>query len=284
MFTKDEKIKFVKDSTLKLSKYSTVGIVNLGGIPDRLLQKSRNKMRGDAKLIFGKRSLLVRILEGNDRTKGLVPMMAGTSAILLSGSDPFELFGGFKANAIKLAAKPKQIAPEDIVIHGGETSLQPGAAVTELKQAGVDVQIQKGKVVIGKDKVLVKKGETISTIAAKVLHTLGILPFTAIMEPSVLISNGITFTKELLDIDEQRTRSEILSAFRNAYFLSLGRGITNQYTIRPLIIKAFMQARTLGIETKAYEPGIIETLLGTASAQAGALNAITKGQSSQPTI
>ncbi len=281
MLTKDQKIKFVKDAGKDLSKYSTIGIVNLGGIPDRLLQRSRNSIKGETRLIFGKKSLLVRILEGNANTKGLVPLMTGTSAILLSNSDPFDLFKRFKSGAIKLAAKPKQIAPEDIVIHSGETSLQPGAAVTELKQAGVDVQIQKGKVMIAKDKVLVKKGEPISSAAAKVLRTVGTLPFMAVIEPSVLIANGATFTKELLDIDEHRTISDILSAFRNAYSLSIERGIINQYTVKPLLVKGFMQARALGIETKAYEPGIIEVLLGTASAQASALNALNKEQQSQ---
>ncbi len=281
MFTKDQKVKFVKDSGRDLSKYGTIGIVNLAGIPDRLLQKSRNSLRGQTRLIFGKKTLLVRILESNAKTKGLATHMTGTSAILISNSDPFDLFKSFKSNAIKLAAKPKQIAPDDIMVHGGETSLQPGAAVTELKQAGIDVQIQKGKVVIGKDKLLVKKGEPISTMAAKVLHTLGTLPFTASIEPDVLISNGITFTKELLDIDEQRTISDIRSAFWNAYSLSMERGIINQYTIKPLIVKALMQARALGIEIKAYEPGIIEVLLGTASAQADALNALAKDQPSQ---
>ncbi len=283
MFTKDQKIKFVKDAGKDISKYSTVGIINLGGIPDRLLQKSRNSTRGETRLIFGKRTLLVKILESNAKTKGLVAHMAGTSAILLSNSDPFELFKTFKSNAIKLAAKPKQVAPEDIMIHGGETSLQPGAAVTELKQAGIDVQIQKGKVVIGKDKVLVKKGDPISSVAAKVLHTLGTLPFTAVIEPSVLIANGTTFTKELLDIDDQRTIADLLSAFKNAYFLSIDRGIINQYTVKPLLVKAFMQARALGIETRAYEPGIIEVLLGTASAQASALNALNREQPAQTT-
>ena len=59
----------------------------------------------------------------------------------------------------------------------------PGQTVTELKAAGIDVQIQKGKVVIAKDKVLVKKGETISPGVAKALHTLEVYPFSAVVDP-----------------------------------------------------------------------------------------------------
>ncbi|HUC38602.1 MAG TPA: 50S ribosomal protein L10 [Candidatus Acidoferrum sp.] len=274
MLTKDQKIKFVKEGSKELSKYSTVGIVNLGGIPDRLLQRSRNGMKTEMKLILGRRNLLVKILESSEKSKKLAEKMTGTSAIVLSNADPFELFKGFKSNEIRLAAKPKQIAPEDILVQSGETSLQPGAAVTELKQAGIDVQIQKGKVVISKEKVLVKKGEPITKVAAKVLQTLGTMPFKASILPFAITSNGMTFTKEILDIDPNKTISDIISGFRSAFFLSMERGIINQYTVKPLIVKAFMQARALGIESKAYEPGIIEVLLGSASAQASALSAL----------
>ncbi len=274
MLNKDQKVKFVKEGSRELSKYKVVGIINLGGIPDRLLQKSRNMMKGDVKVILGRKSLLVKILDSGKDTKQLIPKMSGTTAIVMSNSDPFELFRAFRSNAIKLAAKPRQIAPADITVSGGETTLQPGAAVAELKQAGIDVQIQKGKVVIAKDKVIVKKGELISTTVAKVLSTLGNMPFRASIEPYALIANGIVFTRDLLDIDEGRTRLNISNAFMNAYVLCIERGIINQYTVNTLIIKAYMQAMALGIEVKVYEPGIVEVLLSNASAQAAALNGL----------
>ncbi|MCL4389511.1 MAG: 50S ribosomal protein L10 [Candidatus Marsarchaeota archaeon] len=275
MLSKKEKEAFVNGLSAELNKYSTIGIINLSGIPDRLLQKSRNRISG-IKLVFGRKTLLKAAMEKHAKTKKLAESITGTSAILLSNSDPFDIYKEFKSNEIKLAAKPRQIAPSDISISSGETALQPGQAVTELKQAGIDVQIQKGKVVISKDKVIVKKGEPISSVAAKVLHTLGTMPFTAVIEPSVVLSGGLTFTKELLDIDESRTIADISGAFRNAYALCIERGIVNEYTVRQIVSKAYMQAMALGIETKAYEPGIIEHLLGIASAQATALNGLEK--------
>ncbi len=274
MLSKDQKVKFVKDASKELSKYKVVGIINLSGIPDRLLQKSRNLLKGDVKVILGRKSLLVKILESGKDSKKLIPQMSGTTAIVMSNSDPFELFKAFKSNAIKLAAKPKQIAPDDIVVSGGETTLQPGVAVTELKAAGIDVQIQKGKVVIAKDKVIVKKGEPISMAVSKVLSTLGNMPFKASIEPYILITNGMVFTRDVLDISPERTQLDLTNAFMSAYVLCIERGIINQYTVNTLIIKAYMQARTLGIEAKVYEPGIVEVLLGNASAQAAALGSL----------
>ena len=86
--------------------------------------------------------------------------------------------------ALRLAAKPGQISPEDVSVTAGETGIQPGQTVTDLKTAGMDVQIQKGKVLIAKDKVLVAKGEQVTLKVAKALHILDILPFKAVIEPS----------------------------------------------------------------------------------------------------
>ncbi|MGC8647777.1 MAG: 50S ribosomal protein L10 [Candidatus Micrarchaeia archaeon] len=274
MLTKDQKIRFVEDAKKMIQSYSTIGVVELNSIPDRLLQSVRNSMSNEAKLIIGRKSLLGRILDANDSTKMLAQHLSGTSAIILSNDDPFELYQKFKAKSIKLEAKPGQVANSDIEIKSGETTLQPGQAVTDLKSAGIDVQIQKGKVVISKDKILVKKGETVELSVAKALHLLGVMPFTAVMAPKVLLSNGVIFSSEVLGRTKEQTILEIGDAFSKALALSLELGIVNSYTIERLIGKAYRIALGLGIAANIYAPGIIERILEKAYAQASALNAL----------
>ncbi len=274
--TKTDKTKFVDAGKAALKKYSLVGVVPLSGIPDRLFQRSRNGMKPSTEFIMGRKTLMVKILESSDHTKLLVPYVTGTSAIVLSNENPFVLYRGFKANSLKLGAKPKQLSPEDINISAGETSIQPGQAVTELKQAGIDVQIQKGKVVIAKDKVLVKKGAVISPAVAKALKTLDIMPFSASIQPSVFLSGKIMFTKDVLGIDAAQVASDVSRGFSAAYTLSISAGIVSRYTIRPLLVKAYMSAMAVGIEGKIYEPGIVDRLLASATLQASSLNSMVK--------
>ncbi len=271
MLTKDQKIKLVDEGVKAVKAAKVVGIVPLNAIPDRLLQKSRNGMRGTVRFITGRKSILSRILEGDAKTKPLAQELTGTSAIILSDGNPFEIYSRFKEGTIKLAAKPKQLAPEDIYISDGETTLQPGQAVTELKAAGIDVKIDKGKVVISKAKVLVKKGETISPQVAKALHSLEIQPFHATIAPSVVLSGGMLFRGDVLDISSERTAAEIAKAFSAALTLSLEAGVVNRYTVVKLITKAYRSAMALGLEAKAYDSGIVEKLLEQASVHAQAL-------------
>ncbi len=282
MLNKDQKIKFVEEQKKELKKYSTIGVLPVNGIPDRLVQASRNKMRQQVKFIIAKKSLLARILEGEARTKPLAKELTGMSAIIMTNDDPFQVYKGFKANSIKLAAKPKQIAPADIEIQAGETSIQPGQAVTELKAAGIDVQIQKGKVVIAKDKTLVKKGTVITTAVSKALKTLDIMPFVASITPTVMLSGNLAFTREILEIDTEQVVGDMLKGFTYALTISLKARIVNMYTITTFIQEAYRDAMAVGIEAKIPEPGIIEKLMAAAAMQAASLNSMVKEEAPAP--
>ena len=272
MLTKAQKISFVNTHKKELKSYKVVGIVQCKGIPDRLLQSTKNRLKGSTKFIMGRKSLLTKILESDERTKPLVGDLTDTSAIILTNEDPFEVYNKFKSNSLKLAAKPGQISPEDVNIQAGETGIQPGQTVTDLKSAGIDVQIQKGKVVIAKDKTLVKKGDVISGNIAKALHTLDILPFMAVMAPSSIFADGMIFTSKVLGITQETTTQEIMIGFRSALSLSLEANIINAYTIEILIAKAHRTAMHVGLEAKVLDSGIIELLLASATLSADALN------------
>ena len=274
MLTRDQKEKFVESASKELKSYKTIGIMPVGNIPDRLLQLSKNRMRSSIKVVMGRKNLLIKILESDSRSKDLVKYIEGTSAIVMSNKDPFELYGEFKSNSLKLAAKPNQKAPSDILISSGETTLQPGQTVTELKQAGIDVQIQKGKVVIAKDKK-VKEGEVITTGLSKALHTLGIKPIVASITPAVIFSDGTLFTQKALSITPEGLSKDIAKALGEAIAISYAANIVNSFTIKSMLLKAYSSAMHLGIEYKLYDKGIVEKLLGAAALQAASLNAGT---------
>ncbi|MGI0100380.1 MAG: 50S ribosomal protein L10 [Candidatus Micrarchaeaceae archaeon] len=271
MLTKTQKVSFVEERRKMLSSYKVIGIVQLKGVPDRLLQAAKNKLRGDARFIMGRKTLLKMVLDGREDTKQLANSLTDTSAIILSNDDPFGLYQKFRSNSIRLAAKPGQVSPDDVSVSAGETGIQPGQTVTDLKSAGIDVQIQKGKVVISKDKVVVKKGDVISATMAKALHTLDILPFMAVIEPSVILSDKIMFSKTVLGISKESTTGELMVCFRNAFTVSLEANIVNTYTIVHMIGRAYRSAVSLGLKAKIPDSGIMELLIASAAQQAAAL-------------
>ncbi len=273
MMIKAQKAKFVEEMAKKAKSYKTAGIMPIDALPDRLVQKTRNGLKPDTMFITGRKTLLMRITE-KAGLKILQPYITGSVALVLSNKEPMELYETVSRNVLKLQAKPGQVAPSDIRIESGETSIAPGQAVTELKTAGIDVQIQKGKVIISKSKVLVPKGQKISLPITKALKTLDIAPFEAKAQFAVMLEGGITFTEEVFKINATFVKDELARDFMSAYLLTLNMGYVTRYNITEFIGRAFRSALGLGVEAKIPEGEAAEKLAGIAALQAKALEAM----------
>lgn len=272
---KSEKIEFVKNLKEEVKKYKVVGVMPINGIPDRLVQKVRNGLKADTKMVVARKKLMAMVLE-DENHKRLLSFVEGNVVLVLSNKEPMELHKSIGSSRLKLAAKPNQIATSDIVIEGGETSIAPGQAVTELKAAGIDVQIQKGKVIIGKTKVLVPKGSKISAAVSKALKTLDVMPFEAQAALSVVLEGTLLFDKRTLGINRESLLSEVARNFAEAYMLSTEIGLVTEYNISEFIRKAYIGAVGIGLEAKIYEPEIVDKLIASAVRAALQLDAMEK--------
>jgi large subunit ribosomal protein L10 len=265
---KKEKIDLVNKLKDEVKHYKTVGVMPVNAIPDRLLQKIRNTLRNDTKIVFARKNLILKVLESDPVISKLSQYVEGNNVLVLSNKDPVELYNQIKSNKLKLAAKPNQIAPADIFIEAGETNIPPGQGVTDLKAAGIDVQIQKGKVVISKSKVLVPKGAKITTAVSKALRMLEIYPFEATPELAGAVYENLLFTKEVLSINRESVTRDIAVAFTQAYHLTVEAGYVTEYNVGELIKRAYYSALGLGLLANLYEPEVVEKLLAKAVAEA----------------
>ncbi len=276
MMLKAQKIEFVNKLKKEVKGYKTVGIMSLDSVPDLLVQRIRNKLKPDVKFVVMRKSLATRVFDSDPRLSGLNNHTDRNFVILLSNKDPTELNKVITENKMKLSAKPNQISPNDIIIESGETAIAPGQAVTDLKSAGIDVQIQKGKVVISKSKVLVKKGDKITTSVSKALKMLEIMPFETGTKLKAVVNENILFSEAALRIDSQFVASEIASNFAQANALALQIGFVTKYNASSFIRNAYLSALGLGLEAKIYEPEIAEQLIAKAVLEAVGLNKLVK--------
>ncbi|MEM3030649.1 MAG: 50S ribosomal protein L10 [Candidatus Micrarchaeia archaeon] len=266
--------------TQEIKKAKTIGIVDLRGVPDRQLQSMRKKLRGKAKFIAAKSSLIKRALQAAGKAVELSQEMKGPTAIILADMDPFALYGFVKKNKGKAAAKPGQLSPFDLVVPAGETTLAPGPVLTELKAAGIDARIAGGKVVIGKDSVVAKAGTKISPGAAKALQKLGIEPFEVGLKIPA-IWEGILYRESVLDIDEKKFLAELSTASSAAFNLSVKICYPTKENIRVLLAKAARESRSLGLKARVFAKDTVPFLLAQGVAEARALESKAKPEASQ---
>lgn len=141
-----------------------VGLINLVGLQSTQLQEIRKKLRGKADIKIS-RIVLIRKAFGGMKKKEFTELenyLNDPCGIIVSDEDPFRLSLFLKKNKSRVAAKSGTISDREIIVPAGETDMPPGPALAEFKSVGIDARIDKGKIAIAKDCIVVKPGQKIS--------------------------------------------------------------------------------------------------------------------------
>ncbi len=270
------KEKQVEEISNEIKKYPVIALFKLDNLPAKFLQKSKSKLKNDVKFKVAKNTVLVRALKKAGLNDEFIQSSDGPFGILMSKIGPFKLFKELKRTRGETYAKSGQIAPHDIVIPAGETSFPAGPALSEFKQAGLDVKIIGGKIHITKDKVVAKEGEPISNMAAKTLQKLDIKPFELGVELNSAHRDGIIYLRDVLNVDEEEYLRNMLGAFNNAVTISVEIAYPTKQNIDLLIVRAHTNARNLAVSENIPEKEVLDLILAKANSHAGALSKLTK--------
>lgn len=246
-----------------------VAVVNIDRVPSPQLQQIRRALRNKGSFFVSKNTLLSIALKEAEQTRKniatLTDYITGCGGLLLSNENPFKLYKYIETIKTKAPAKGGEIAPTDIVVKEGETSFKPGPIVGELQKVGIKAAIEKGKIVIKKDSLVVKQGQPIPKDVAIMLTRLEIFPVTIGLNLRAVYEEGLIYQPDSLRIDEDKILNELklgfirglnlslelsyptklniglmlTRAYRNAYNFALNSSIITKETIEPLILKAY---------------------------------------------
>jgi len=250
-------------------------VVDVRGIPAPQLQTMRQHLRGKARIRMTRNNLMhLAIEEAAKEVPGLEALkeeVDGQCALVSTDINPFKLFREMEATKSPAPAKPGDIAPEDIKVQRGETPFPPGPIVGELQKAGIPAAIEGGKVVIKKEKLLVKRGEPIPEDIAKLLPKLEILPMVVGLDLKAAFENGVLYRKEILDIPPDFYPSMLASAAGQALSLGVAIGYPTRETTPLLVSKAYQRALGLAVGAAIPTRESIKVLLARADSQMLAL-------------
>lgn len=252
-----------------------VGIVNLLNIPARQLQEMRKTLVGKATIRLSKINLMKLALEDCDDEKanitGLSDYMEGQPALVCTDMNPFSLYKILEDSKTSAPAKAGSIASVDIVVPAGDTGFPPGPFLGELQQIGVPAKIDKGKIVVSKDTVVVEEGEEVPKNVAAALTRLDIKPMEVGMDLKAVYEEGSIFEADVLSIDEEETLANIQSAFTRAFNLSVFTAYPTKETISTIIGTAHSKAYNVGIEAAILTDKTSDMLIALANAKMLAL-------------
>lgn len=259
-------------------KYSLVGLVDMYGIPASQLQQIRRNLKSTAKIKMTRNTLIRHAFDDmGGPLSELAGHLSGHSALIFTNENPFRLYKTLEKTKTKMAAKPGETAPEDIVVEKGPTSFKPGPIVGELQQAGIPAAIEAGKVKIRETKTVVKKGATISPKLADVLAKLDIKPMDVGLILQAALYEGDVYEPSVLAIDEDLIYSQMTLAASQAFNLSVNAVVFTKDTAIPLVEKAAREARGLAIEADVYAKDVIDAIIGKAYRESYALQSMVGG-------
>ena len=278
-----KKIEQVEATIGDLKKYPTVALIDLKKLPDALLQKIRKKIRDDGgRILILKKPVIERVMQSNAHLAGRVSECEKPLGLILTKKSPFELYRFFQTNRKKRAAKAGDIAPFEIIVPEGDTDLPPGPALSELKTAGINVQIKGGKIVVAKNSTVAKEGEKITDAKAKALQKLGIQPFSVSVNYIFGFDGEYIYNSDLFAIDET-IATDLQAGMCDAFNMSINASYPTSANADLLLAQAVQQSVNVALNGELYSTIAIEQLLASALRQGWALTGLeTEAREAQP--
>ena len=275
---KNQKPEAVKKLAEMINKYNSIGIVNLHKMPAKQLQKIRHALKGKAEIKISRKTLIKKAIESSNKKdiSKLIELIGGNEpGIIFTNDNPFKIFKFLKENKTQATAKSGDIAPKDIIISKGPTSIPPGPAISAFQAAGLKTTVEGGKIAVAADKCVLKKGEKVTKELANIFSLLKLEPMEIGLDISGIYESGIIYRKDVLDIDEEQYKNDLMVAINAAINLSLECGYLTKETVKIAIRKAFNEAKSLaalGIIEKEF----IDDIIAKANIEARMLEEITK--------
>lgn len=265
--------KIIVDELTNLAKkYNVVALLDMEGMPANTLQEMREKLRKHAKIVMSKKRLMKIVFKNvESEKKGITKLeehFRGMPALLFTEENPFRIASILKKSRTPAHAKAGQIAPDDIVVKAGPTSFPPGPIISELGSIGLKTGVEGGKVAIKEDKVVVKKGEVIPPKVAEVLTRLDIKPVELGLTMSAAYENGIIYTQDVLEVDEQHYIDLLKQAALESFAVALTQGIITEETVKPILEKAAREAFMLAVFEDIVTEDTAKFILAKAETQA----------------
>jgi len=266
----------VEELKKTMGSYNVIGIVRIDSLPALQFNRMRKLLRGSVVITVCKKRLIKIALEqsGKKGAEKLNEYLDGMIGLVATNDNPFKLAKVLDKNKSPAPAKPGQKAPKDIVIKAMVTPFAPGPVISELGSIGLKTGVDKGKVAIKEDAVVVKKGEAISEKVASVLTRLGIEPMEVGLDLKAVYENGVIYDHSILAVDEKEYINSLIAAHRDAFMLSLGITYPTEENISLLISGAVRDARSLSISRELFTGETLKELIVLAERRASALQGL----------
>jgi len=262
----------VSDLKDLISGKGTIAVIDIHGVPASAMLGMRENLRPSMGIQVAKKRLMRRAWEEaghvEDDLEKLFDGAVQPALVMTENMNSFELFKELKKTEAGRAAKPGDVAPEDIVVEKQDTGMAPGPVVGELNSVNIPAKIMGGSVHIQKTVTVLKEGEVFEGDLGMLLSKIGVNPIVTGLRLCGTLEDGTVFSPKILDIDEEQFEKDIIGTIAGAFNLACNISWFTTQTMPTLLAKASSEALSVAIEAGITNSKTLPLLISRAHAGA----------------
>jgi len=262
----------VSDLKDLISGKGTIAVIDIHGVPASAMLGMRENLRSSMGIQVAKKRLMRRAWDeagyAEDDLEKLFDGAVQPALVMTESMNSFELFKELKKTEAGRAAKPGDVAPQDIVVEKQDTGMAPGPVVGELNSVNIPAKIMGGSVHIQKTVTVLKEGEVFEGDLGMLLSKIGVNPIVTGLRLCGTLEEGTVFSPKILDIDEEQFEKDIIGTIAGAFNLACNISWFTTQTMPTLLAKASSEALSVAIEAGITNSKTLPLLISRAHAGA----------------
>ena len=261
--------------------YENIAVIEVAHLNDIQMQEMRKILRGKAIIRMSKKNLQLRAIEkykditNNEKLLELANKIPGQAVLCFTNMSIYDLKKIFNENEWMVPAKPNEITPVDIWVPAGDTGLPTGQVISELNMTlKLPTRLQNDTIWIREDTRTHKAGDLVDVKEAAVLKKLGIKPIESLVKIKYAWSDGELLTEDVIYLNIEKFKQEIIAAFIPAQKLAIKMGIIDKETSKPLLQKAYREGLALLFELPIFIDEMQDEYVKKAIREANSINSV----------
>lgn len=230
---KERKMRMIEKTKELFSTHQSYMLVSIHKVQANQFKDIMAALPKSVKALFAKNKIMIKILKEMDENKykKIIDSIKGNVLVIFFDDvNPKTILDVSSGNQRKAFAVPGDVAKNDVVVPAGPTGLAP-EKINLFQAAKMNTKINKGKIDVALDHVLVKAGEVVGISEANLLNMLNIMPFEFGLEILSVFENGEMYNKNLLLIDQEFIENQIKETISMVAALSLGTGLVTEASL-----------------------------------------------------
>jgi large subunit ribosomal protein LP0 len=249
---KEKKAAYMEKLVSVFEKHTRVLVVSCDNIGSAHMQNIRKQLRGRATVLMGKNTMMRKAIRSNltrnPQWVALLPSIIGNVGLVFTTGDLSEIRDVLTALRVPASAKVGIIAPQDVLVPKGQTTLEP-TKTSFLQALNIASKINKGTIEILNDVPLIKAGDKVGPSEAQLLQMLDIRPFTYGLNVVGVYDNGSSYGAEILDLKDSDLLARFGQGIANVAALSLGSGQASLAAFPHVVLNGYKKLLSIAVAT-----------------------------------